>query len=56
MTEKDAERQPICAHCGIKKAACYGSYENERPSYACDDCCGHGCEDGRCWSIQSLES
>jgi hypothetical protein len=41
----------LCAHCGIKEAACYGAYENEKPSYACNDCCGHGCEDGRCWPI-----
>ena len=33
------------------EAACYGAYENETPSYACNDCCGHGCEDGRCWPI-----
>ena len=36
-----------CAGCG-QTATCYGAYEGAPSSYACDDCCGHGCEDGRC--------
>lgn len=40
---------PTCAHCGKKPVACHGGYEGiERPSFACDECCGHGNEDGRC--------
>src|SRR5262249_24096588 len=36
-----------CAHCG-EPATCFGSYEDElHPAYACDECCGHGNEDGR---------
>ncbi len=37
-----------CAICG-SPATCTGSYE--RPdawAFACDACCGHGCEDGTC--------
>jgi hypothetical protein len=38
----------ICSSCGAK-ATCFGAYENgTQPAYACDDCCGHGCEDGYC--------
>jgi len=40
-----------CAHCG-KPATCIGRYESmtkEEP--ACDDCCGHGNEDGYCSPI-----
>ena len=43
-----------CDHCG-KPATCYGSYENLPSSYACDDCCGHGCEDGYCESLIKCE-
>lgn len=38
---------PVCEFCG-GKATCLGRYEGAREdSYACDACCGHGCEDGR---------
>lgn len=38
----------VCANCG-DRAACFGSYEDElHPAYACDNCCGHGNEDGHC--------
>jgi hypothetical protein len=37
-----------CETCGMP-ATCWGSYEGaERPSAACDECCSHGNEDGRC--------
>jgi len=37
-----------CYTCGLP-AVCFGSYEDElHPVFACDDCCGHGNEDGRC--------
>ena len=39
---------PACAICG-KPATCLGSYEGAATDeYACDDCCGHGNEDGHC--------
>lgn len=42
---------PICANCG-EEATCFGSYETElTPAYACDECCGHGNEDGSCGRI-----
>lgn len=40
-----------CHVCG-RPAACIGAYEGDqdyRP--ACDSCCGHGNEDGRCWPL-----
>jgi hypothetical protein len=38
----------VCAHCD-SPATCFGSYEDDlSPAYACDECCGHGCEDGHC--------
>lgn len=42
-----AEREvPACRFCGFE-ATCHGTYEGET-GYACDTCCGHGCEDGWC--------
>jgi len=47
---------PGCAKC-LKCpcgniAACIGLYEpwskHQKPEPACDECCGHGCEDGHC--------
>lgn len=39
----------VCATCS-KPATCVGRYEDEpEPGVpSCDDCCGHGCEDGHC--------
>lgn len=38
----------LCAECG-EPATCFGSYETDlNPAYACDECCGHGNEDGHC--------
>ena len=31
-----------------RTSTCRGSYEGRPEAYACDECCGHGCEDGRC--------
>lgn len=46
----------LCEHCGAKPATCYGKYEGMTTSaYACDDCCGHGCEDGKCEFIEMVE-
>ena len=45
----------LCAHCG-KQATCKGAYEgSELEEYACDDCCGHGNEDGYCSSVVEEE-
>lgn len=44
-----------CAECG-SPATCFGSYESEyTPAYACDECCGHGCEDGHCDALKEVE-
>jgi hypothetical protein len=40
-----------CAVCG-EPATCIGAYEGQtEESPACDACCGHGCEDGKCTPI-----
>jgi len=42
---------PKVCECG-RPAACFGAYEDGlSPAYACDECCGHGCEDGHCESV-----
>lgn len=46
------DRLPRCRFCGAI-ATCYGSYEGDT-GFACDDCCGHGREDGHCESIADL--
>jgi hypothetical protein len=39
---------PRCATCD-RPATCLGRYEDMPVAeYACDECCAHGCEDGRC--------
>lgn len=43
---------PRCGVCGAL-AACFGSYEGERESYACNNCCGHGNEDGHCVALST---
>lgn len=42
-------RELRCAICG-KPATCVGRYEDmpEPGEPACDECCGHACEDGHC--------
>lgn len=42
----------VCATCGAPPT-CVGRYEDpENPiEPACDECCGHGCEDGHCYSV-----
>lgn len=43
---------PLCVSCG-KPAACLGAYEGaEVQEYACNVCCGHGCEDGYCSMLE----
>lgn len=46
------DRLPRCRFCGTL-ATCHGTYEGDT-GFACDACCGHGCEDGRCESISEL--
>ena len=44
-----------CATCG-ERATCVGRYEDMTEAEpACDACCGHGCEDGRCHRIEFEE-
>lgn len=39
---------PKCDTCD-NEATCFGAYEGQQIStYGCDDCCGHGDEDGSC--------
>jgi hypothetical protein len=51
-------REVACAFCG-KPATCAGVYadgrEDEDPRPACDDCCGHGSEDGLCFQLDDYE-
>lgn len=43
-----AMRELRCHICG-NSATCIGRYESmEHDEPACDECCGHGCEDGNC--------
>jgi hypothetical protein len=45
-----------CAVCG-SPATCIGAYEAAVPVLpACDDCCGHGCEDGSCCSLDDARA
>lgn len=46
--ENIARMWPVatCRNCG-NAATCYGKYEDDA-GFACDECCGHGCEDGWC--------
>lgn len=46
-----------CAHCEMNEATCVGSYEGHEPegTPACDECCGHGNEDGHCKMIEDAE-
>jgi hypothetical protein len=46
-----AEASLPCHVCG-KPASCIGRYEGHGDyAPACNACCGHGNEDGRCWPI-----
>lgn len=48
-------RQRRCEYCG-NPATCLGRYEAmTSDTYACDRCCGHGCEDGRCEPLAGIE-
>lgn len=42
-----------CVYCG-EPATCFGSYEGSAACPACDECCGHGNEDGSCRSLDEI--
>ena len=45
----------VCASCDAP-ATCFGAYEDGlQPSYSCDECCGHGNEDGHCEEVTPRE-
>lgn len=49
---KELEHRDICSHCG-GPATCMGAYEDERNiGFGCDNCCGHGNEDGWCVPVE----
>lgn len=42
-----------CTCCEVDTAACVGRYDAmEYAEPACNECCGHGCEDGHCYVIE----
>ncbi len=50
----EREKQPKCVYCE-NPATCFGSYEcDTNHGFACDDCCGHGNEDGQCEPLQKF--
>ena len=53
---EEAPAEPAtCATCG-SPATCYGCYDLPGPSYACDECCKHGQEDGKCVSLEAPDA
>jgi len=46
-----------CGHCAVGEAVCFGCHEGDDSpiAFACDDCCGHGSEDGWCYPLGELE-
>lgn len=44
---------PRCKFCGAT-ATCHGTYGGDT-AFACDTCCGHGCEDGYCERIAHVD-
>jgi hypothetical protein len=45
----------VCAFCG-QPAGCFGQYADHDKGFACDECCGHGNEDGWCVDIETLKA
>lgn len=41
---------PKCRSCA-RDAVCYGAYEGDVMQPSCDECCGHGQEDGECVAV-----
>lgn len=49
---RDEQAQPQCSFCDAP-AVCVGRYENAtQDEYGCDECCGHGNEDGYCTPLE----
>ena len=45
-----------CYACG-GRATCVGAYEGQKVTeYCCDDCCGHGNEDGHCSPLEDVNA
>ncbi len=46
-----------CAQCGVRPAVCVGCYEGEGDVQlpACNECCGHGFEDGKCRPLDARD-
>lgn len=45
-----------CYACG-GRATCVGAYEGQKVTeYCCDDCCGHGNEDGHCAPLEDVNA
>lgn len=47
---------PLACHICGAPAACLGNYADDRgegDTFACDDCCGHGNEDGYCSPVRA---
>lgn len=42
----EGTKKPKCQSCE-RPATCFGTYE-DITGYGCDECCGHGNEDGEC--------
>lgn len=56
MLKAMAEGTEHCDMCG-KPATCLGAYESEENlGFACDECCGHGNEDGWCVQVNASVS
>jgi hypothetical protein len=53
--EPQREPTPLVCHICGKTATCHGTYQGTT-GYSCDDCCGHGCEDGHCEPIAAPET
>jgi hypothetical protein len=52
----EASQVLLCAECGDERATCVGVYDGaDHAAPACDACCGHGCEDGRCYMVVAAE-
>jgi hypothetical protein len=46
----------LCDHCGERPAVCIGKYDEASgiEELACNECCGHGNEDGYCYGLSAL--
>jgi len=51
--ERMKDYRPSCSCGGVQPPTCVGVYEHpeDPPSFGCDDCCGHGNEDGCCKTV-----